>query len=126
MEIVNYIKGIKQHALSTPDKVMIVDNNGTRRTTYTEFWTLTEKIAAQIRATGSEGKIIPIVLPDCMEYFAAEVAIWMTGNCAVNLGSSFPQDRILFITKLCQSGFMIDNAFVDQARQLPQGSSEIF
>jgi len=126
MEIVNYIKGIKQHALSTPDKVMIVDENGTRRTTYTEFWTLTEKIAAQIRATGSEGKIIPIVLPDCMEYFAAEVAIWMTGNCAVNLGSSFPQDRILFITKLCQSEFMIDNAFVDQARQLPQGSSEIF
>lgn len=126
MEIVNYIKRVKQNALSYPDKVVIVDNNATRKTTNAELWALTEKIAAQIKSTSSVGKIIPIVLPDSMEYFAAEIAIWMTGNCAVNLGSSFPEDRVNYIMQVCEAEFMIDSAFIDKAKQLTEGCSDIY
>ena len=51
MEIINSINRVKHFAEQTPDKVMFVDNNASRKTTYAEFWILTLKIASKIMAT---------------------------------------------------------------------------
>lgn len=119
MEIKNFIEKIQSYISSTPDKVMFVDEGATRRTTYAEFWSLSQKIASLVneRLQGRERVFVPIYLADSMEYFASEIAIWMTGNAAVHMGLSFPQERVDYIMQHCEAEFMIDGKFIEEARQ---------
>lgn len=127
MEIVNFIKKIQHYALSSPDKVLFVDENGTRKTTNAQFWLLTQQIAALIsqRLQGREHLFIPIFLKDSMEYFASEMAIWMTGNASVHMGLSFPQERVDYIMHHCEAEFMIDGEFIAASGQLQEGCTDI-
>ncbi len=127
MEIINFIKKLQSFVNSTPNKVMFVDEKATRRTTYAEFWTLVQKIAYLInqRLQGKERFFVPIYLADSMEYFASEIAIWMTGNAAVHMGLSFPQERVDYIMHHCEAEFMIDGKFIEEARQLNEKYTNI-
>ena len=100
MKVLEYLNEIHNFVLQKPDVVMIVDKGGARRTTYSEFWKVVCKMACAIRKvkdSSSGCRFIPIYLPDSMEYFAAEYAIWMTGNAAVHMGVAFPKERLEYI-----------------------------
>src|SRR5574344_29890 len=117
MEILKFIHTIKSFAESMPNKVMIVDGIAARKTTYSEFWTLSQKIASLIKKRLGENQrqLILIYMPDCMDYIAADTAIWMTGNAAVHVGVSFPKKRIDFIVTQTETPLIIDTDFIREA-----------
>ena len=127
METKDCLNIIQSFVNTTPDKVMFVDENGTRQTSYAEFWALTQKIAALVsqRLGRRERLFVPIYLKDSMEYFAAEMAVWMTGNATVHMGVSFPPERVAYIMQHCEAELMIDGLFIAEARQQQERFTDI-
>ncbi|MCF0168794.1 MAG: AMP-binding protein, partial [Bacteroidales bacterium] len=116
--IKDFIDYLEQLARTDADRVAIVDRDGSRETTYGELWKVVCRIAEAIgeRQKNAEGcRFIPICLSDSMEYLASDYAIWMSGNAAVHMGKSFPQERIDYIMGHCEAEFMIDEAFIAEA-----------
>lgn len=60
-------------------------------------------------------RFIPIVLPNCNDYFAAELGIWMSGNASVHLGECFPVERVEYIAEDCDAPFIVDRSYMDNA-----------
>lgn len=50
MEIVEFINKFRQSAQQTPNKVTIVDEKASCKTTFADFWTFVQKIADKIIA----------------------------------------------------------------------------
>ena len=127
MEVEQFLNTIQRFVSTTPDKVMFVDENGTRQTSYAEFWSLTQKIAALVsrRLGRRERLFVPIYLKDSMEYFASELAVWMTGNATVHMGVSFPPERVAYIMQHCEAELMIDDRFIAEARQQQERFTDI-
>ena len=127
METKDCLNIIQSFVNTTPDKVMFVDENGTRQTSYAEFWALTQKIAALVsqRLGRRERLFVPIYLKDSMEYFASELAVWMTGNATVHMGVSFPPERVAYIMQHCEAELMIDGLFIAEARQQQERFTDI-
>ena len=91
------------------NSVALVDQNGQRETTYWELYILACRVAGYIRAKGIPAQSrIGICLPSCMEYVAAELGIWLTGNIIVPMGDSFPQKRIDYILGHCEASLLIN------------------
>ena len=127
MEVEQFLNTIQRFVSTTPDKVMFVDENGTRQTSYAEFWALTQQMAALVsrRLGRRERLFVPIYLKDSMEYFAAELAVWMTGNATVHMGVSFPPERVGYIMQHCEAELMIDDRFTAEARQQQERFTDI-
>jgi len=113
----NFAEAIKllfQIAQDTPDKIAFVD--GERgNTTISALLHKASGVASLLRSKGiGKDKFIPIVLPNSADYISAEIGIWMTGNAAVHLGTSFPQERIDFIREDCEAPIIIDKSCIEE------------
>ncbi len=96
----------------------IVDRGAQRLTSYAELKEGVCRVMAWLQAQGIDGaSFIPIVLPQSMEYLAAEIGIWMAGHTAVPMGTAFPADRIAYICKHCDAPLVIDEAAWAQIEQ---------
>ncbi|MGN0538116.1 MAG: amino acid adenylation domain-containing protein, partial [Acutalibacteraceae bacterium] len=101
-----------------PDKVAFVDHGGSRNTTYGQLDELSSKIAAEIVKQGyKKGSIIPVRMPRCMEYIAAEIGIMKAGCVFTPLIMEYPQSRVDYILEICECEHCIDDAFVQKALQ---------
>ena len=91
------------------DYPAIVDRGATRTTSYREFREIVCRVVAWICDKELAGpSFIPIVLPQSMEYVAAETGIWMAGHSSVPMGPAFPPERIAYIRDHCDAPFVID------------------
>ena len=76
------------------------------------------KIAAEVVKSGCEkGSIIPIKIPRCAEYIAAEIGVMRAGCVFTPLITEYPDERVEYIRKLCKSKTLIDLEFVERAMQ---------
>lgn len=104
-----YIKRIIDNCIAHPERVAVVDNEGTRVTTYGQLWELALKTASYISAHGiSPQSFVCVLLPPCAEYMAVEIGIWLSRCIAVPMGDKFPQDRIDFIQEHCDSALTVN------------------
>ena len=103
------------------DKIAVVDQNGQRQTTYKELFMMACRVAGYIRANGiPKQSRIGICLPNCMEYVAAELGIWLTDNVIVPMGDSYPQERINYIIGHSEASLLIDQeSFISIAKEEP-------
>ncbi|MCQ2175516.1 MAG: AMP-binding protein [Bacteroidales bacterium] len=121
-----YIKRIIENCLNFPDRVAVVDNDGTRETTYGEILNLARKTAAYIAAHGIGAQsFITIKLPGCMEYMAVEIGIWISRCIVVPMGDKFPQERIDFIVGHCDSALNIDGSVLSEIISMPAANASI-
>ncbi|MDO5321083.1 MAG: AMP-binding protein [Bacteroidia bacterium] len=104
-----YIRRIVDNCLKFPERVAVVDNEGIRETTYGEILTLALKTVAYISGRGIGAQsFITVKLPPCAEYMAIDIGIWLSCCITVPMGEKFPQDRVDFIIKHCESALTID------------------
>ena len=90
------------------DKVAVVDQNGQRQTTYKELFTNACRVVSYLQQKNyPPHSFIGICLPTSMEYVAAELGIWLSGNVIVPMGDSYPQDRIDYIMGHCEGCLLI-------------------
>ncbi len=98
------------------EKTMIAENYSGRSLTGGELLALTGRIAAALKAKGAgRGAIVPIVLPRCIDYVAAEIGALRAGCGYAPLLPEYPRDRIDYIIKDCQAPVVIDEDFIREA-----------
>lgn len=99
-----------------PDKVALVDQDGARGTCYAELDLLSSKVCALLLKKGvHKGDMIPVCLPRCMEYIAAEIGVLKAGAAFIALAKDYPKARIDFICQDCHAALVIDEAFMEEA-----------
>lgn len=114
----SYIKRIIDNCTSHPERVAVVDNEGTRETTYGQVLDLAKRTAAYLDARGiGPHSFITVKLPPCTEYMAVEIGIWLSDCVAVPLGDRFPQERVDFIVSHCSSALTVDADVLSEIMQ---------
>ena len=97
------------------DNVAVIDRGGKRETTYGELGRLTRCLASGLSEMEfPDASFIPIQLPASMEYLAMEMAVWMTGNAIVPLGTTFPSERVDYIKEHCDAPFVINEVLFEK------------
>ena len=105
----NFIIRLLDSIQANQNRIALVDQNGQRETTYWELYVMACRVATYIRRKGIPAKSrIGICLPTCMEYVAAELGIWLSGNVIVPMGENYPKERIDYIIKHSEALLLID------------------
>ncbi len=103
-----FIKRIVNSINENASKIAIYDRDGSRCCTYGDFYVLSRRVASYIKKNGiAPGSYVGILLPKSIEFLAAELGIWFAGCASVPLGISYPQERIEYIKKNCDSPLII-------------------
>ncbi len=122
----SYIKKIIENCLNFPKRIAVVDNEGTRSTTYGEILKLARKTSTFLSEKNiAVQSFITIKLPPCAEYMAIEIGIWLSRCVAVPMGDKFPQERIDYITEHCNSALTIDETILSKISKLSPANSII-
>jgi len=101
-------------------KIAVIDQNGTRQTSYGDFYMTALRVAAYVKARKlSPHSFIPVCLPTGMEYLASEIGIWLSGHAVVPMSNLFPQERIDYITAHCEAPLVIDEAIMKEIITTP-------
>ena len=96
------------------DKPAYVDFGGTRVTTYRELDELSGKIAAGIIERGcKKGDVVPVLMPRCAEYIAAEIGILKAGCLFAPLITDYTSDMVEYVLNDCGIEFCVDFEFVE-------------
>lgn len=91
------------------DKIAFVDHDGQRKTTYGRLMKLARKVEAYLRLEGvTPHSFVCIKMPNCMEFMATEMGIWLAHSVAVPMGTNTPEERAASIIKDCDSPLLID------------------
>ena len=91
------------------DYPAVVDEDGSRSTSYAQLKEAVCRTVAWLREKEiTPGSFVPIVMPTGMEYYAAEIGLWMAGHSAVPMGTAFPPERVTYIREHCDSPLIID------------------
>jgi len=97
------------------NKTAVIDNDGSRHTTYSQLLQLSASVAVTIqqRHLPSHSFIAISLLPS-RDYLAAQIGIWLSGHAIVPLGHHFPSVRINYIMQHCHSPLLIDQTFMNE------------
>lgn len=85
---------LSQSALSKPNKVAIVDHNGTRATTFAELNDLGQRLGSKLIELGLERAPILLVLPKSMEALACYAGVIKSNNFYSIFEESAPLERL--------------------------------
>ena len=100
------------------DKILLTDNFSGRSLTGKELLDHSGRIAAALNAKGAgRGSIVPIILPRCLDYVAAEIGSLRAGCGYAPILPEYPQDRIDYIINDCKAPVIIDEAFIREAEK---------
>ncbi len=100
------------------DKILLTDNFSSRSLTGKELLDHSGRIAAALNAKGAgKGSIVPIILPRCLDYVAAEIGALRAGCGYAPILPEYPQDRIDYIINDCKAPVIIDEAFIREAEK---------
>ena len=113
-----YVKALLTSAEENAEKIAVVDRGGTRSTDYRTFGDLMQRAAAWIHGKQlGERSFIPVRMDASFEYAAAVCGIWMAGHAAVPMGTSFPEERVKYISMSCEAPFIMDAEAMEEIRQ---------
>lgn len=114
-----YIERLLHNCVQYADKTAIVDQDGQRSTTYGEMLLLARKVEKYLKAElQQKHSFVCIRLDDSMEFMAVELGVWLSGNVAVPIGMSSPEDRVNTIQSNCESKILVDHQLINQIRCL--------
>ncbi len=100
-------------------KVLLTENYSGRSVTGAQLLELSGKIAAALIHKGVEkGSFVPIILPRCIDYIAAEIGVLRAGCGYAPVLPEYPQERVDYIKNDCQAPAVIDEAFIRFAMTL--------
>lgn len=92
------LEHLKYWAETQGDKVALVDQNGTRSTTYRELDALSDRVAERLKREGVlKGTAVFVRMPRSMEYIAEEIGILKYGCAYVPVLLEYPDDRVDYI-----------------------------
>ena len=108
-----------------PDRIAVIDHQGTRETTYREYVGVVNAIGAALTAHGVRpGDIVAIDLGRVMEHHAARIACFAIGAVFVSLSPALPEARRTIIFEESGATLAIDEAFVEQALATHAGAPD--
>ena len=108
------------------DKVLLTENFSGHSVTGAQLLELSGKIAAALIAKGAvKGSFVPIVLPRCIDYIAAEIGALRAGCGYTPVLPEYPQERIEYIKNDCQASVVIDEDFIRFAMTLEPFAEDI-
>ena len=112
-----YVEALLKTAEVHAEKPAVVDRGGSRTTDYRTFGDLMQRAAAWVHGKQlGQRSFIPVRMDASVEYAAAVCGIWMAGHAAVPMGTSFPEERVRYISMSCEAPFIIDDAAMDEIR----------
>ncbi|MCQ4635722.1 amino acid adenylation domain-containing protein [Anaerovorax odorimutans] len=112
----SFLEAFAENAGKYAEKTAIVDQSGSRETSYRELDVLSDKIAGLIVEKKVEkGSLIPVLMGREMEFIASMLAILKAGCAFVPLSSAYPQERIDYITNQCKADWILGADFVKDA-----------
>lgn len=92
------LEHLKYWAETHGDRVALVDQEGTRTTTYRELDALSDHVAERLQREGvRKGTAVLVRKPRGMEYIAEEIGILKCGCAYVPVLSEYPDDRVDYI-----------------------------
>ncbi len=98
------------------DKTAVVESFSGRSITYGKLDELSGRIAAKLKSEGiGKNDIVPVLLPRCFEYIAAEIGVLKAGGAYTPLPEDYPADRIEDIRNDCGAKLIIDKTFIGAA-----------
>ena len=114
-EISGLVAALLENARSIPDKTAITDLGGARETNYHTLVFNAKCVTGYLQEKGiPEGSFIIVNMPRGMEYMAAELGIWLAGCAVVPAGLAFPDERIRYIAKHCESPLVLDLSMMEE------------
>lgn len=117
-----FVKQILNAVSQYENKVAIVDQDGTRKTTYGEMLTLARKFGAYIQQKNiAPQSFVCIQMPNDMEFMAAELGVWLSNCAAVPMGINYPIERVRSIMQHCESPLLLN---ADSFSDLPETLAE--
>lgn len=111
-------RSISRRALSSPDKIAVVD--GLRQVTYSEIERQSTDFAARLQEAGAgPDRCIGIFLSRSVHFIVAALAVLKSGSAYVPIDPSTPTNRVAAI--LADAGATVLIASAREARKLPDG-----
>ena len=96
----------------------LVDQGGERSTDYKTLGNLARRAAAWIHTKDPKRRsFIPVRFESSAEFVASVIGVWLSGNIAVPMGKSFPEDRVKYICLNCGAPFVIDETAIGEIRR---------
>ena len=112
-----YVKLLCEAQEKYADEPAIVDRGGTRSTDYRTFGDLMLRTASWIHGRQpASHSFIPVRFDSSAEYAAAVCGIWLAGHAAVPMGTSFPPERVKYISMNCDAPFIIDESVLEDIK----------
>lgn len=106
------------------ERIGVIDQDGSRLTTYRDFYTTALRVAAYLQARKlPPHSFIPICLPTSMEYLASEMGIWLSGHAVVPMSNLFPQERIDYIVSHCEAPVVITEPVIKEIASIAPATS---
>lgn len=97
------LEHLKYWAETEGDKVALVDQDGTRATTYRELDALSNRVSERLQREGvRKGTAVLVRLPRGMEYIAEEIGILKCGCAYVPVLPEYPDERVDYIKEGCK------------------------
>ena len=97
------LEHLKYWAETEGDKVALVDQDGTRATTYRELDALSDRVSKRLQWEGvRKGTAVLVRLPRGMEYIAEEIGILKYGCAYVPVLPEYPDERVDYIKEDCK------------------------
>jgi len=112
-----YLKALSEAPEKFGEAIAVVDQNGSRVTSYKDFGELMRRAASWIYGKQlGERSFIPVRFESSMEFMAMVCGVWLSGHAAVPMGKSFPEERVRYICMNCDAPFMIDENVIDEIK----------
>ena len=123
----DYVKLFLETAEKHADETAVTDRDGARKTDYRTLRDLVLKTASWIYSKKlDERSFIPVNLDSSAEYTAVVFGIWLSGHAAVPMGTSFPNERVRYISVNCDAPFIIDEKAVEEIKAAEYADISLF
>jgi amino acid adenylation domain-containing protein len=109
----SYLDMFNRIAEEHADKTALV--HGDRNVSYGDLAKASDVIGASLLSHSvTRSQIVPVVLPRCIDAFAAMLGIWKAGAAVSFVNTAYPAERIHDICLQCGGGFFIDEAWIKE------------
>lgn len=104
-----------EHVRAMPARTAIVDEDGTRSTTYEQMNQVADRFAGYyLEHDIGKGDVVMVAASRRMEYVAAEIGAWKVGCAVVPAADTYPPERIRTMQEDCGCRIIITDELIEQ------------